>query len=837
MIEAIRGSFYLFTMIVMVYFSGAVVWKERNAGMSEIIDALPAKNWTAFVGKYIAVLGSMVILQLVIIALAVGIQLSKGFQDINPGLYFHELLVMDMLSFAFILALSFFIQALSPNMYLGFFIVIVFLAASGFGLQALDWVSNMVKFGSLPNYTLSDFYGYKPYKSTLSWFSGYWILFSSLLGLVAILFWARGRESGARGRFKMAALEWKNYKNISYVSSIAWAAIASWVFYNTKVENKIVSPKQMERRQVSYENTYKKYQGMTQPRVYDVKFDITLNPEKRTLLAKGMYKTRNIRAASVDTLFVNCPRNVQFDITGSRLKLVKEDNDLKVKLFKIEPALVQGDSMELNFTASFEPTGFQNELKFNRLVQNGTFFDNSEIAPVMGYEAGNELTDKNDRKKYGLAERTRLPTLNRLDTLTRMDAYIGNGGDFVNVETIFRTSPKQIVIAPGSLIKEWDENGVHCFEFKLDHKSFNFYSFLSAEYEVSRKKWNNIDMEVYYHKGHEHNVPRMQDAMQKALEYYTENFGPYFHKQCRIIEFPRFSDFAQAFPGSMPYSEGIGFIQDFKQKEDDIDMVTYVASHEIAHQWWGHQECAANMQGGEMLVETFAQYSAMMIMEHTYGRDAMRKFLKYEMDNYLRGRSGERLKELPLARCENQSYIHYNKGSVAMYALKETIGEDKVNLALRNFLNKYRYADSPYPVSLDAIDEFYAQTPDSLKYIIKDWFEDITLFENKCNTVSMKELPDGKYEVTIDISVRKMKADENGKNTEVALNDFIEIGAFAKPDKNKKYGKLLYREKVKVNQANNKFTFMVSEKPEKAGVDPFSLLVDLGPEDNMKEFK
>src|SRR5690606_34937086 len=136
--------------------------------------------------------------------------------------------------------------------------------------------------------------------------------------------------------------------------------------------------------------------------------------------------------------------------------------------------------------------------------------------------------------------------------------------------------------------------------------------------------------------------------------YFTSHFGPYYHKQCRIIEFPRFSGFAQAFPGTMPYSESIGFVQDFKPEEDDIDMMFYVAAHEIGHQWWAHQECGAAMQGAEMTTETFAQYSAIMVMEKEYGRDQMRKFMKYEMDKYLRGRGQESEQEMPLARCEGQ---------------------------------------------------------------------------------------------------------------------------------------------------------------------------------------
>lgn len=835
MINIVRGSFYLFTIIVMVYFSGAVVWKERNARISDIIDALPAKNWTAFLGKYLAVLGSMALLQTAVILVAIACQATKGFYDFKVWLYVRELLVMDMLGFAFVLALTFLIQALAPNMYLGFFIVVVFLMLSNFGLQALDWVSNMVDFGGNPNYTLSDFYGYAPFLSSLTWFNGYWLLFCGLLGLMAVLFWARGREGGAHGRFKLAALEWKNYKGTAYFASIAWAVVAGWVFYNTKVLNKIVTPKQQERLQVRYENDYKRLQSMAQPRVYDVKFDINLQPEQRTLEAKGTYWVRNARKESIDTLLVNIPNMVDFDLQGERLSLLKEDKDVYFHLYKIEPALAPGDSMRLDFTSKFVPKGFQNELSFNRLVQNGTFFDNTEIAPVFGYDDSRELSDKNTRKGYKLPEKSRLPALNRTDTLHRMDAYIGMSGDWVNVETIFRTSPDQIAIAPGSLVREWTENGQRCFHFKLDHKAFNFYSFLSANYEVARKKWNDVQIEVYYHKGHEQNVERMLSAIEKSLDYFTKNFGPYYHKQCRIIEFPRFSDFAQAFPGSMPYSEGIGFIQDFKEDKDDIDMVTYVAAHEIGHQWWGHQECAARMQGGEMLVETFAQYSALMVMQHAYGRDQMRKFLKYEMDRYLRGRSRETLKEQPLAKCENQQYIHYRKGSVAMYALKEAIGEEKVNAALRAFLEKYRYKEPPYPVSLDAIDEFYAQTPDSLKYVVKDWFEDITLYESRCNTATYKALPNGQYEVTVEFSSRKLKSDDQGRNTEVSLNDFLEVGAYAKPEKDKKHGKLLARQRVKVTQGQNRVTFTVAEKPHRAGVDPFSLLVDLSPEDNMRE--
>ena len=82
----------------------------------------------------------------------------------------------------------------------------------------------------------------------------------------------------------------------------------------------------------------------------------------------------------------------------------------------------------------------------------------------------------------------------------------------------------------------------------------NFYAFNSARYEVKKEKWNNLNLEIYYHKGHEYNLDRMMDALKKSLAYYSENFGEYQHKQARIIEFPKtMGTFAQAFANTMPF--------------------------------------------------------------------------------------------------------------------------------------------------------------------------------------------------------------------------------------------------------------------------------------------
>jgi ABC-2 type transport system permease protein len=327
----------------------------------------------------------------------------------------------------------------------------------------------------------------------------------------------------------------------------------------------------------------------------------------------------------------------------------------------------------------------------------------------------------------------------------------------------------------------------------------------------------------------------MLKSIHKSLEYYIANFGPYAHKEARIIEFPRVARFAQAFPGTMPYSEAIGFIANLS-KPDDIDMVYYVVAHEMGHQWWAHQVVGANMQGATLLSETMAQYSALMVMEHEYGRDMMRKFLEYEMDNYLKNRGRETLKERPLLTVESdQGYVHYRKGSVVMYYLKERIGEEAINRALRKMIARFAYAQPPYPTSHDLVDAFRDETPEQYRYLIKDLFEDITLFSNRTLSAKSVKLPDGRYQVTIEVESKKFKAEDQGNETEVPVNDWIEIGALAKAEKNHHYGNVLYRQVVKITGGKQTFQFALAEKPYEAGIDPMQMLIDRVPSDNLKK--
>jgi ABC-2 type transport system permease protein len=832
--QLIQGSLYMFLVALLTYFAGQLVWRERDDRVDEIHDSLPVRDWVLYAAKLAVLLAGILLILGVSVGAGMIVQAARGYTRFQLDVYAHEIFLRDFSLFIFLSVLAFLFHIVSPNKYIGYFAFIAFLIADLFGWPALNVASRMVSFGARPQLPYSEFFGFAPAMTGWLWFTLYWSLFCVLLAGASLLLWPRGKEIAWKHRLRVAGLRMEGWLRPALIlTAIAFCATGAWAFYNTKVLNTIIGPKDGERLQADYERTYKKFQHLPQPRISNVHYQIDLFPETREATMRATETITNRSAGPIAELHFTLDRQFDYEIQPAGASVKSDDTRLHYRIYSLQPPIQPGEARTLTFTVKAVNRGFANSVERQEMVQNGTFFNNV-IAPQIGYQAGVELTDRNDRRNQGLGEKDLMPALERNCTAHCMDTYLSNNSDWTGVETVISTSADQIAIAPGSLQREWTENGRRYFQYKLDKDSLNFYSFMSARYEVVREEWNGINLEVYYLPQHKWNVPRMMESMKKSLDYFTKNFGPYYHKQARIIEFPRIARFAQAFPGTMPYSEGIGFIADLSDK-DSIDQVFYIVAHEMGHQWWAHQVVGANMQGATLLSETMAQYSALMVMEKEYGRDIMRKFLEYEMDRYLRSRGRERLKERPLLNVESeQGYIHYRKGSVNMYLLKETIGEEAINRVLRKLIQQYAYAQAPYPTSYALVDALKEEAGPQNAALMRDLFEDITLFSNRTLETTARKLEGGRYEVTVKAEAKKFKADSGGAEKEVPIDDWVEFGAFAAPPKGQKYGKTLYRERVHVTSGDVTRTFTVAEMPEKAGIDPFHLLIDRTPDDNLK---
>lgn len=834
------GSMFQFMLsILIIFYSGNLVFNEKQFKVDELVGASPIKSATLVVGKYLGLLGSVALGLLGAVLTGIIIQSLKGYYHFEIGQYLASLYGRTFISLSLVTALCFVVQFMVSNKYVGFVIsfILAFIMRIIFSQLQLD--NPLYNFNSSgPMLPYSDMNGYGHTTPIFYTFKLYWLSVIAILFVISIRFYLRGKEKGLKARFKFSKFDsHKQFRITAVAAAILFLGIGSLIYYNIKVANKMMSQKEIEKEQARFEQTYKHFQRTLQPRVVTSYVEVDLFPDDLGAKFKGYYYLKNKHKQPLDTIIINYNMNVDLKSLAFSManKEIINDKDFFVKVFKLAVPLQPGDSMKMDYTIDYlRKSWFSNDGKSD-VVYNGTFINNS-LLPSIGYNESFELSENEARRKFKLAPKPRMLNIN--DTTGYANTYISNDADWINFECIVSTVPDQIAIAPGYLLKEYTRDNRRYFHYKMDCPILNFYSFLSARYEVKKDKYNGINIEIYYHKGHEYNLDRMIKSIKKSLAYYEKAFSPYQHKQVRILEFPRYASFAQSFPNTIPYSESIGFIAHVDEKDPlSIDYPFYVTAHEVGHQWWAHQVIGANVQGSTLMSESMAEYSALMVMEKEYGKEAMHKFLKDALNKYLIGRATEKKKELPIMLAENQQYIHYNKGCLIMYALRDYIGEDSVNAALKRYIKKVGFQSAPYTNAKEFVANMRLSTPDSMQYVIKDLFEDITIYENYVKDLKSVKQADGKYKVTLTVGAVKFKADTLGKSKEVPINDWMDVGIFVSHEKDgKKVEKELVLKKIKMDKAIKTLEFIVDEEPTSAGLDPYNKLIDRNPENNRCKF-
>ncbi|MCP4898281.1 MAG: ABC transporter permease subunit [bacterium] len=824
MLETLDSTYLFMLVIIVTFYAGEMIWRERKLKASDVFDALPTPTWVTLTAK-LSALGAVITIFTAIGAITTsGYQLSMGYTRLQPEVYTIGLL-LAMIPFVFVAVFAVTVQVLAKSKFLGYLVMIAYLLADDL-YDALNLDHHLYRFPFLPELPYSDMNGWGHFLEPYLWFAAYWGMLAMVMLCLCALFWVRGTDTSWKLRLHLARQRFTTpARAIVAGGLVGFVAIGAWIFYNTNVINDYLPSDEREILAAEYERSYRQYRDTPLPKVTDIYADVDIYPNERRVEIRGRYELRNTTSAPIHELHLSIPPSVTINhLELPEHTVLVEDEQLGYRVVDLAEALPAQGVIRLSFDITVDNPGFVNNDSDTNIVSNGTFFNSRRFFPTVGYAEWVELTDRNSRRKYGLAPDRRMATLE--DTSARYINDLHGDADWITFATTVSTSADQIAMAPGYLQREWREGERRFFHYAMDAPILNYFAFVSAEYEVRRDSWNDVAIEVYYHPSHDTNVDRMIDGVKKSLDYCTSNFGPFQHRQVRILEFPRYESFAQSFPNTIPYSEAMGFISRIDD-EEDIDNVFYVTAHEMAHQWWGHQVVGASVQGAGMIAESMSQYTALAVMEREYGPDKMRRFLKYELDRYLSGRGGEIVEEMPLMRVEMQPYIYYRKGSVVMYALRDYIGEDAMNSALSRYVSATRFQDPPYTVTSELIALLKEAAPEGSEALFTDMLSTITLFSNRVKNATSTQQPDGQYVVNLEVEATKLRADGQGVETEVAIDDWVDIGVFGNDEK------VLFFEKRRITEASTNFEIVVDEQPARAGIDPYNKLIDRDSDDNV----
>jgi len=834
-LELTSNFFALFILIVTAINAGELVWRERDVRMDEIVDSTPVPTWLGFFGKLCTLLLIQAVMLAVVMACCLGIQLWQGYTRLEIGHYLFDLFVLQWPRYWLLAALALTIQVVVNQKYLAHFVVVLLYLLLGrlpdFGLE-----DRLYRYANLPAVPYSDMNGYGHFLAAARWFQIYWSAAAALLLLLAYLLWVRGRDRDPRARL-VGARERLGRPTLAVGVAAMGVLLGSgaWIFYNTHVLNPFHSAYARQRIRADYEKHYKALATAPQPKITAIDLHADLYPREHRARLRGTLTLANKSGGPIADLYVLLPsiaemRSIDFGIPA---QLVDSDGEVAWRHYRLARAFAAGASLACKFDVGYAMHGFTNEGAEKVVVDNGTFLNgavgpDTNFVPRFGYSESLELTSDRERKRFGLAPKERA---HDLDDARWHQYSFATDADWIDYEATVSTEADQLPTTSGYADRHWIENGRAYYHYGMDSKMAPVYPLQSGRYRRREASWGEgahaVRIEIDYQAGHEFDLDRMVAGVQDALTYYSQNYGPYQHRILRIIEFPRYATFAESFPNTVPFSEQIGFIAKVNDKDPkDIDYPYFVTAHEVAHQWWGHQVMPADVQGGAFITESLAEYSALMVLKHRYGDAKMRRFLSYELDRYLLGRSIENKKEQPLYRADGPPYLHYQKGSLALYAMQDAIGEDALNRALAAFVADWHMKGPPYATSRALLARIREVTPADKQYLIHDLFETITIFDNRATAATSRDIGGGKYAVDLTVMARKFRADGLGAETEVAMDEDVDVGVFDSAEAP------LLLQKMRVHTGSSQLHLVVPGKPAKAGIDPLNKLIDKTPDDN-----
>ena len=823
------GTSWVVITLLTIFWAGELIWQEREVGLGDMAGAAPVPEWVLFLGKFLGL--SLVLMVWTALLMTAGVlaQLSMGGATLEIGLYLQTLFGLQLIDNLLFVLLALMVHVLVNQKYIGH---LVALLAYGFITHAssLGIEHKMLIFGADTGWSYSDMRGFDPHLGPWLWFKLYWVARALLLGLVAKLLWVRGRDAGIGARLQLAK---KRFNHTTALAAVVVAGLlfttGGFIFYNTNVLNDYTSASDAAAWRARYEQLYSRYKQIPQPRLAKTSLHVEIYPRQQKVEMRGTYLLVNSHPAALDSIHIHTAAGVateavRFDRTANT---VLSDEEFGFYTYVLEKPLQPGDSLRLSFRVQSSLQGFSNSGANASVVANGTYFRNYKWLPAVGYQAVLELKSTAERKAFGLSVRPEMPSL--YDVNARQELFWDQETHF---EAVVGTEENQRAVAPGKLQQTWKKEDRAYFRYATSAPLRNEWALFSAQYAVHEEKWQDVEIQIIHHPEHTAHLERTARSIAASLEYFSKQFGPYPYNHISFVEHPAPGSGLHASASNISYLEGFSYFHP-EADERNLDFPYAVVAHEIAHQWWGNQLQYAHVEGAGLLSESLAWYSAFGVVEEAFGQEHLQRLLAVLQTAYETPRTRA---DVPLLRAHN-SYHNYRKGPFALYALSQYIGREQVNGALRHLLQKHSAKTKDLPTSLDLYQELQAVTPDSLHYLLHDFFEANTFWELEAEQVTARHTKADKWEVILAVQARKVVVDSMGAETLIPLDDWIEIGVYAPAAEGGKAGQLLYLQKHRISSNSQLITVTVPQKPAKAGIDPRHLLIDWKMSDNTEEVK
>jgi ABC-2 type transport system permease protein len=800
-LDAIRNPFEILGLILMIFFAAEVFWREERDRVASILNATPASSAVFVGGKLVALATIAFVLGIAMLLPGIGLQLLRGAGHIHLLAYLSFLASSAVPVFLFGVAfLS--IQALSPGKYTGIVLSLAFLLVakrpSMLGLDSPLW-----RFGSTPPLRFSEMSGFgfdaPPF---LAWLF-LWIVVASILVLLTTALW-RALPFSVPERTRL--LRGAPLRVIAVLGIVVATTAVALSRYS--------SSEPLNDWKAAYETRYQFLRREPAPAI--AKMSLTIDARLRRVHIEGRYALINRGVLPLSRVWIALrrdARDVTFEVQDGTLRT--RDPRFGMYELALTRPIPPGAEFPLTFRATFTRERFDAGAD-DALSPNGTVLMSFRTLPSLGYRASYEITDPRERRKRNLPRRTE-----------DIEGDVPAHAEDIRFDATILTAADETPIAPGTRTRVEIAGDRKSTRFEAESIR-NFFGIAIARYASATRTQGHQRVELLFEPKHSSNAKKILDTAMVALEICQNSFGPYPRTDLRMAEVPSHWNFgALALPGTVFLTEHRTFLIDTSDPSR-MDLLARRVAHEVGHQWWGFEVAPASAPGATMLVESLAKYTELLVIEQLHGREHVRRMLEVDRDRYLAGRANDETSEAPLLRVGNQPHLYYGKGAVVFWAIGDLIGEEKLNDALRSFVAEQRSRHGR--TRADDLLPHLRRVTSAAKFAqVEQWLADIVLYDFAVTAARARRLPDGRSEVNVDVTGRKVRADGEGNETPLPLQEAVAIRI------TDRLGKSLYEGKH-VLTGKNRLRIVIDAQPDAVEVDPWLTRIDTRLEDNFARF-
>lgn len=804
--------FFFFGLLMALVFTNIILWREKQAGTLQIINAMPVQNKSLMLAKLLALL--LVGFSQVAVMIGVGIsyQALVGYRPISFGHWFGAFYHFGwplMVHGTYI----FLVQALA---YSKSWNRLTALGGSGLVVLSINILPRFLhieqpffRLFSFPNLLRrhSDMRGYSTWGELFHHLSLVWCL---ALVPILVCLWKIWPRIEQKIPYRQSLL----YGGLSvFLMSVGFSA------YQFQAAQTF-SPSQELKARATYEKRFSAGSADKVPQMVHTSNQIELFPEQRMVTISSTNDVVNTTGKPLDRLLITAPNPLKRLTFSIPHKILFHDPVINAVLVAFE----QPWSPNQKQIFRYETMMVSNRFSINEgLDHEASYFLQAHFEPVLGYYQGLEIKDPQQRALLELPQKT----------FKRQDRHTGYGRFVKNKRTFdvrFSTAGDQTPLTSGELVASENTNGRTVHRYVSEKPIYPVIGYFSAAYQQLHFNTGALPVTVYYHQGHDKNLSLIQESVRAAVTYCEEHFGPYPYSNLSLIEIPgTFPTGGRASAGVVALNE-LGLFMLDPDPGNSVHTVVRRTVHEVVHQWFGEKLVPKISNGERVLNESLTKYVEAMIVQRMLGPDMVRTINKASQHRYLSGRSRD-AEEVGLVEA-NAYYLCYGKGALAFQVLKDVFGEGELNHHLKTFINEHQGGMTATMSQL--AEHLLAAADETQKPVVREWLFGKKVFDFKWITARVEK--QGKLnwlEMELSASVHKLDSPSSSNSS---INQWLTVGWF---DRDPRHGlpELFEQKTIKVNSNQTTVRIAISKVPRYLLIDPLVTQLETNTQNNWFELK